>query len=226
MKVDQLDIVIESDESDEFLSRFESSFGMTYEEMGISNGMSLQDVIDRINARLGRESSRHCTSQSLFFRVRNILVNQMGLQKNMITPSARLGDILPKTTRRRDINLLEGQLGIRIQYYQAPGWIQWSSMAFLLMSFILLFSNFSFGVMGVVGSLVTISMAHKFSKSLPFKTFGEFINKIRTDNLIKLQSNEGEINEREIKGVLIDLIRDLHGIEEHEIDFKQRLVFA
>lgn len=227
MKVDLLqDIIIEGDESDELLSRLESSFGIDSTEMGLSNGMTLHELVQCVLTKLDRRTSDGCTSQSLFYKVRGMLVSELGISKSTISPTSKLSGLLPKASRRQTIARLEKGLGIKIRYYQAPGWIQLGALLTLLLSFIWLFINPGFGIIGIVISLLIISIAHKVSSSLPFQTFGELIERIWTDNLVQIQNNEGSINPREVDRVLINVICDLHGIEKEEIDFRQRLVFA
>jgi hypothetical protein len=226
MRIDQSqDIVIENDESEEFFSRLESSFAMDPNEMRLSSGMLVGELVENVIARLDRRASSGCTSQSLFYRIRELLAREAGKTKAAIQPTSRLVMVLPKASRRQTISKLEQELGIKIRYFQAPGWMQLITLAMLLLSLVWLFISPGIGIIGMIISLLTISIAHRVSAGLPFETLGQFIDKIWTDNLVRLQRNEESINHKEIERVLINVVCDLHGIERRVIDLKRRLVF-
>lgn len=185
------DIIIESDESEEFLSRLENSFGMDHQEMGISNGILLEELVQSVITKLDRRTSAGCTSQILFYRVRGILVRELGIRRQAVLPTSSLRTILPKASRRKMLIRLEQDLGITIRYFQAPGWMQLGTLLTLFLSFVWLFINPAFGIMGIVMSLLTVSIAHRVASSLPFKTLGELIDRIWTDNLSGFNVTKG-----------------------------------
>lgn len=220
------DIIIESDETDEFLSRLENSFGMDHREMGLSNGVTLKELTQSVLKKLDRMNYDACTSQRLFYIIREFLFREQGMTIDMISPNSKLSTILPMASRRKIINKLELELGIKIRYYQAPGWMQLGIALALLISFVWLFINPILGILGITISLLTISIAHIISISLPFKTLRELIDRIKTDNLVRIQRNERSINPKEVEQVLINVLIDLHGMDKSEINFNQRIVFA
>ena len=66
-------IYIQPDESDEFIGRLIKSFDLSVEDLGLRNGMTFQELIDNITQKLGRHPSTDCSTQIVFYKLRQIM---------------------------------------------------------------------------------------------------------------------------------------------------------
>lgn len=219
------DIYIHNDESDEFIGRLIQSFDMTIEDLGLRNGMTFQELIDNITARLGKQPSTNCSTQIVFYKLRQIMTKELGVNKHKITRHALINDLFPKRTRKADFRKLGQILNIDISYFQAPGWIQLTCVVSLFAGFVFLFFQPLYGGLLIAVSLFVVSVSHKLSRSIPMKTFGEFVDRLTRDNLVKLQPDKNSINDRDIRMTVIKLIDDLHALDKLEINSSQKIIF-
>jgi hypothetical protein len=219
------DIYIHSDESDEFIGRLTQSFGLNTVELGLRSGMTFQELIDNIFSKVDRQPADDCTSQIVFYQVRQIMIQELGFDRESINGNAPLKDLFPNRNRKNILGIIGGKLGIRINYFQPPAWFQLASAAVLISSLVLLFFNVSIGLSILIGTLLLVFIAHKAGTSLPMKTLGELVERITRDNLIKLRSDRKSINPKEIRMTVIKLIDDLHALDKLEVHSEQKIIF-
>lgn len=220
------DIYIHHDESDEFIGRLIKSFDLSFEELGIRNGMTFQELIDNITIKLGKQPSTDCSTQIVFYKLRQILTKDFGISKNKITPQALIDDLFPKRTRKPDFIRLGKLLNVEINYYQPPGWIVLTMGLSLLTGIILLFYYPFYGATIVIFSLIIFTIVIKTNRGLHMKTFGELVDRLTRDNIIKLQAEKNSINPKDIRMTVIKLIDDLHGLDKLEVNPAQKIVFG
>lgn len=219
------DIHIHSDESDEFIERLIKAFDLSFEELDLRSGMTFQELIDNITQKLGRDSSTDCSTQIVFYKIRQILTKELGIQKERVTRNALLNDIFPKYFRKKQFTLISKKLGVDVNYFQSPAWFQFTIVGIILLGLVVLFINPLIGISLVVIPLLIGSIIHKLSCDIQMKTFGELVDRITRDNLIKLRDKRVAINPREIRMTVIKLIDDLHSLDKLEIDSNQKIVF-
>ncbi|MES2837232.1 MAG: hypothetical protein V4667_06905 [Bacteroidota bacterium] len=219
------DIIIQSDESDEFIERLIKSFDLSFEDLGLRSGMTFQELIDNITQKLGRHSSTDCSTQIVFYRLRQILTKEHGFSKEKITRNALLDDLFPKSSRKKLFKLIGNELNIDINYYQSPGWFQFTCAGIILSSFILLFFQPLLGGLTLLSTLFIAFIFHKLSRTIPMKTYGELVDRVTRDNLIKLRGDRNSLNPSEIRMTIIKAIDDLHALEKLDINSSNRIIF-
>ena len=220
------DIYIHSDESDEFIGRLVQSFGISFEELGFYSGMTFQELINNAISKAGRQQSNDCTTQIVFYKMRRVMVEELGIDKEQIKSSTKLKDLFPSRNRKRSLGIIGNNLGIKIDYFQSPGWFQLACVAVLVSSFMYLFFNILTGLSILIAMLLIAYIANKLGTSLPMKTFGELADRITRDNLMKLREGKDSINPKEIRLTIIKLIDDLHGLDKLELQPEQKIIFG
>ena len=201
------------------------SFALSFEELGLRNGMIFQELIDNISAKIGRTASNNCTSQIVFYKLRQIMTTEFGIDRDKISRNALMTDLFPKKTRKKMFKTITGKLNIELNYFIVSEWILFPCLAMFIYSLYLLFSYSYFGILLLLPTCLILIVSHKVSRMIPMKTFAEFIDRITTDNLVKLQREEGTINPKEVKMTIIKIIDDLHGLNKLEIDPNKKIEF-
>ncbi|WP_066839550.1 hypothetical protein [Rufibacter ruber] len=143
------------------------------------------------------------------------------LQRN-----AALKDLFPKRIRKRNLGIIGNQLGIQIDYFQAPGWFQLAGAAALIASFVLLFFNKLIGACTFIFTLSLTFIANTWGVTLPMNTLGDLVERITMDNLMKLREDKSSINPKEIRMTILKRIDHLQGLEKRELAPEQKIVFG
>lgn len=201
------------------------SFALSFEELGLRNGMTFQELIDNISTKIGRTASNNCTSQIVFYKLRQIMTTDFGIDRDKISRNALMADLFPKKTRKKMFKIITGKLNIELNYFIVSEWILFPCLAMLIYSLYLLFTYSYFGILLLLASSLILIVSQKVSRKIPMKTFAEFIDRITTDNLVKLQREEGTINPKEVIMTIIKIIDDLHGLDKLEIDPNKKIEF-
>jgi hypothetical protein len=193
------------------LAKIEKSFGFRFGKNELADTKTFGDLCDIISSRIDLELSDECTTQQVFYKIRQSLVNNQLLEKNAVTPYSELEGLFPKKGRKRNILQFEKELGFSLKILKPKNWITNTLLLVLLGSLVGLFINWKFGLIGITLSAICFWIANRFGKEFTVKTVGEVADKMARENYIKSRRNPKTVNRQEI----VKKIKDLFS---HDLD--------
>jgi len=209
-EVFELNIIDPEDISD-VLVKIEKSFGFKFAKNELADTKTFGDLCDIITSRIDFEHSGDCTTQQVFYNIRQSITNIQLLGKNAITPDTELEGLFPKKGRRGMILQIRKELGFSLKILKPREWISNSHLLIFLSSLVGLFINWKFGLTGIVLSAIGFRIADWFGNAFTLKTVGEVADKMARENYIKSRRNPRTVNQQEI----VDKIKDLFS---HDLD--------
>lgn len=120
------------------------------------------------------------------------------VDKLVVGPATQLSDIFPRETRRKDIKKIENQLGLDLKALEPKDYVTYSILLLLLISFIGLFINWRYGLVGLGVSFAAFWIAVKTANEFKDKTLGELIERTTASNYLKSRRHDGTVNKKEI----------------------------
>jgi hypothetical protein len=189
---------IDPEDFSDVLAKIEKSFGFQFGKSELAKTMTFGELCDIICSRVELEHSDDCTTQQAFYKIRQSIANIQLLKKDAISPDSNIEIILPREGRRQKVIQVSKELGFPLKILQPKEWV--SIMLFLipLGSFVELFINWKFGLIGLLLSITSISVANRLGKEFTIKTVGELADKMARENYIKSRRNPKTANRLEI----------------------------
>lgn len=207
---------IDPDDISDVLVKVEKSFDFKF-------GTELKDVktfgelCDIITRKVPGDNSNDCTTQQAFYKVRNAIADILLLDKASLTPDSDLQNILPRNIRRQSIKAIDKELGFKSNVLRPKHSIAGTLVVILLVSFVGLFVFWQAGLIGLVFSIICLSLATKFGNELDLLTVGQFADKISREHYLKSRRTSTTANKEEIAQKVKDLFIAELGIEESQL---------
>ncbi|MEM6265793.1 MAG: hypothetical protein AAGI38_25045 [Bacteroidota bacterium] len=195
---------IDPDDLMEMIIRVEASFAVKFEDEELARISKFGELCDLTKHKITLKDTGGCTSQQAFYKLRNSLVDVLGVDKHLITPSTPLSDLLPGNNRKASIQQLEQELGMKLPILRPPHVVTTLLSLLLLASFIQLFFVWQLGLAGLGLSIFGFWVSNQLGNELDVKTLGQLTQKITRENYRKSRRNPGTCNKQEIEKVLID----------------------
>ena len=82
---------------------------------------------------------------------------------------------------------------------------------------IFLFINFKIGILGILISISGFYLCSLFGKELEIKTLKELIEKITSENYLKVRTQKNTVNKSELKNIITDWFVENAGIEKEKL---------
>jgi hypothetical protein len=131
------------------------------------------------------EFSRPETGEEVFQRLREAIAQITALEMNQITITTSFKELFPGNDRRKKMEELKKVSGYSIQLLRPKQWFYYFSAFLLLLSVVGLFINGSYGLLGVLFTLVFFFIGHKTGNEFIYPTVGQAVEKITIDQLIR-----------------------------------------
>lgn len=84
----------------ELVMSFEEAFGIELKDEEVTETRTPRMVIDLIVSKLRTAEERICRSQRVFYTIRRVLIEALGLERKSISPDMRFRDWIPPTQER------------------------------------------------------------------------------------------------------------------------------
>lgn len=104
----------ETEDIEDSLYLIEESLQIKFEEGELSHVKTFEEFVDVILSKLDQEDSGTCTSQQVFYKLRELVVKQGVYDPHRLTTSTRLDEIFPRKNRKVLVKQMEKELGIEI----------------------------------------------------------------------------------------------------------------
>ena len=97
----------------ELVMAFEEAFGIEIPDDAAESIVTVRDAIDHIYARVEHAAAPACLTQRAFYRVRQALQNELGIERSRVRPATAWTSLIPLDHRRQDWARLGRALGYR-----------------------------------------------------------------------------------------------------------------
>jgi len=202
---------IDTEDITDVLAKIEESFGFRFGKNELADTKTFGELCDIICSSINLELSDECTTQQVFYKIRQAIANIQFLEKNTIIPDSNLETLFPKKGRRWKILQIGKELGFSLKILKPKNWIINTFLLILLGSLVGLFINWKFGLIGVALSAIGFQIAGWFGNEFTVNTVGEVADKMARENYIKSRRNPNTVNRQEI----VKKVKELFG---HDLD--------
>lgn len=217
---------IDGEDLGDLLVNIEENFDIKFADDEFINICTYGELHDHIIDKIRSEHANveDCTSQQAFYKLRNALVEALGITKNEITPHMSLVSILPRNRRKSQVSDIEKVLGFKLSLLRPLHFVEntFSIMALasffgIFLSFFFEFSGILIAIIGFVVSIAGLKIAYKTANEIDIETVGELAKTLTRDKYAKSRRNAKTCNYREIGDVLTENICYGLGMEKSEL---------
>ncbi len=191
---------------DDILRRVEKSFAIRFKNNELADVRTFGELCDIILTKINLTGTVDSTNQQAFYKLRAAFVAVQRVNRNNVIPQTPLECLFPRQHRRKQIHEVEEYLGFELNVLGVKKIIGILFLVALLTSIVWLFFDWIYGLIGIVSSLLVMSILGKLGKEFQVKTVGELAQKIARENYIKARRNPETINKQEIIQILKELI--------------------
>ena len=202
---------------EDLIPSIEKMYKLKFEENELAELNNFDQFCDKIVAKIDFENVDNCTTQQTFYKLRKSIVELGIAEKNELNTETKLKEIFPRKNRRKNVRSLEKNIGFELNLINPPQIISISLFILILVSIIFLFINLKFGILGIGISVLGFKLANQFGKEIEMKSIRELVEKMTSENYLKVRSNQNTINRKELKNVITDWFAENLGIEKNEL---------
>jgi hypothetical protein len=203
--IDPLDI-------DHFIMEVEESFQIKIidDECKVN---TFGEFVDYVESKLKQKyfvNDKNCTSQFLFYRIRNKIINSKFSKEN-INPETELKKVIGLKNRKKKILEIQNQLGFKIDALRTPYIIPISILSVFVFLIINLFFQMVSTELLLIGFgifLLLIFISNPLTLIFKDKTLGQLIKRIERENYLFSQKEQTKYNPNEIETNLKDFFVD------------------
>ena len=178
---------------------------------------SFDQFCDKIIEKIDLKNSESCSSQQAFYKLRNSFSETGICDKQNLKLETEIEKLIPRKNRRNQIKKIETNIGFQINALSPPTFIEISLIILILISLISIFFNWKFGIGGIVISIIEFKLAKKFGKELNVKTIKDLVEKVTSENYLKIRTEKGTVNKTELKNIITNWVAENAGIEKERL---------
>jgi hypothetical protein len=202
---------IDPDDISDVLVKVEKSFGFKFGKYELADTKTFGELCDIINSGIDLEFSDDCTTQQVFYKIRQPIVDVRLIEKAAVTPDSELEQLFPKKGRRRKILQIQKDLGFSLKILKPKEWIGNILLLIILSSLVELFINWRVGLISLAIYFLGIRIADWLGNEFSVKTVGEATAKAARENYIKSRRNPKTANRQEI-------VKKIKELFSHDLD--------
>jgi hypothetical protein len=188
---------------DEIIQQIENSFAIKFNSEDLNKVNSFQELAALTCDTIPRENIDSCTSQQTFYKFRKAYFATQN-SKVTISPSSLLKELFPNKNRRKQIQVLEQEIGCKLNMLEPPSWITLSLLGLFIVSCILLFINTFYGVAGILISNFGFYIASKLGTVLKFHNVSDLVRSMERENYMQCRSSHS-YNAKEVEKLIIQI---------------------
>jgi|694.fasta_scaffold53267_2 hypothetical protein len=213
-KIDPLDV-------DDFLIKVEESFQIKIIDDDFKVN-TFGEFVDYVESKLKQKyfvNDKNCTSQFLFYKIRNRLINS-NYSKENIVPETKLNKLIGIKSRKKKILEIQNELGFKVDALRAPN-IIWIA---ILLLFIFLVINLFLQMISTVSLLIAVGIflmlifiSNQLALIFKDKTVGQLVKRIERENYLLSQKEQTIYNPNEIEANLKEFFIDYFDFHKQKI---------
>ena len=216
MKNNKLD-TYEIENIEDCIPTIEEMYKFKFQDGEIENVKNIEEFCDLIITKIDFENIESCTTQQAFYKLRKSLIEEKMTDKEKIKLETKLNELFPRRNRIELVKKVENNIGFKLNMLQPPKFISYSLLLIFVISFVTLFINFKFGILGIVISVLGFYLCSWFGKELEIETLKELVEKITSENYLKVRTQKNTVNKSELKKILTDWFVENSGIEKEKL---------
>ena len=213
-KIDPLDV-------DDFLIKVEESFQIKIIDDDFKVN-TFGEFVDYVESKLKQKyfvNDKNCTSQFLFYKIRNRLINSNYSNENIV-PETKLNKLIGIKSRKKKILEIQNELGFKVDALRAPN-IIWIA---ILLLFIFLVINLFLQMISTVSLLIAVGIflmlifiSNQLALIFKDKTVGQLVKRIERENYLLSQKEQTIYNPNEIEANLKEFFIDYFDFHKQKI---------
>jgi len=216
-KTTDMELKIDSEDLEDMLLKIEDSFDIRFETNELAHVNTYGEFCDAIKDKINLNHSDDCTTQQAFYKLREAISNSVDIERKKIAPTTKLAEIFPRKTRKNQVNTLETNLGFKLSILRPPHFVTSFLAILLLASFIMLFIDWQYGLIGLGLSIGGFWISSKLGNELDVATVRELAEKMIRENYVKSRRNSKTINKNEIDKILEDWFVDFLDVKRSKL---------
>ena len=216
MKNNKLD-TYELENIEDSIPTIEEMYKFKFQDGEIENVNNIEEFCDLIITKIDFENIESCTTQQAFYKLRKSLIEEKIADKEKIKLETKIDQIFPRKNRIKLVKKVENNIGFKLNVLQAPKFISYTLVLIFIISFVSLFINFKIGILGIAISVLGFYLSNLFGKELEIETLKELVEKITSENYLKVRTQKNTVNKSELKKILTDWFVENSGIEKDKL---------
>lgn len=201
-------IEIDAEDFGDILSQIETSFDIRFEDEEIQNLISIDELAEKVIAKVKYQKGFECSSQIVFYELRKLLTEKAFLDIKHLDIHTPLATIFPSNDRRRKWELIFKGFGLNVPQLEPSGFLILSNLIAIVSFFFLFGSLFKYAFPVFLSSILISFILKKTAKGLPCNTLGELADKIVKYDYLQTRKNVRSINPAEIKKIIFKYVTE------------------
>ncbi len=197
---------IDPDDISEVLTKVEISFGFKFGDTDLKEVKTFGELCDLITNKVQGNNVNDCTTQQVFYKLRNAIASTLFIDKDKILPDTNLQQLFPINNRKQKIKELQNELDMPVAILDIKAWIGWTIFIGIIGSLIMFFFKWQVALCSLVIFIAVGWIANKFfAKEFVLTTVGQVAEKLARENYLKSRRNSSTINRNEISKKVKDI---------------------
>jgi hypothetical protein len=198
--------VIDTEDLADLIQQIEDSFAIELTSADFCENMTVEQLYQKIIAKMNQKVVNDCTTQQAFYQIRQILQNIVDAPS--ISPNTEFQSIFLKKERKHLIKKLEDRLNNRIKVLSAPILAYLGLSIGFLGLLISLFAQWFIGLYVALFLLLLCWLITKTVRVFRFRTVGDLAEHLAQFHYLQSRRNANTFNPAEIKGIVNIWFRD------------------
>lgn len=195
----------------------EKMYNFKFENNDLENVKSFEEFCDLIIEKINLKNEESCTSQQAFYKLRESLIEAKIIEKGNLKTETELKILFPRKKRKALIEKVENELNFKLDILKAPDFITMPLFIIGIVSFILLFFYWKIAIIGLSISFFGFYLCKRFGNELYLKTVKELVEKITSENYLKVRRDKNTINQKELKEIITNWVSENSFIDREKL---------
>lgn len=183
---------------EDILFRIEQSYGFKFRENELKDVGTFGELCDIILTKIQGDDANDCTTQQAFYKLQNAIASALQINKRNIQTSTDLQILFPKINRRKNIKLINSELGFKVKILRPKQWIATTLVLTLFISLVLFIISWKIALLGLILSIVGINLADRLGSEFDLQNIGQVAEKISREHYVKVRRNSSTVNRNEV----------------------------
>ncbi len=161
---------IDPEDIEDVLLIVEKSFNIQFTKYELQHIDCFGGLCDHIIGKINLVQKDDCTTQQVFYKLRNRISATCEIEKAIISPKRTINEFLPRKGRIKRMQKLEKSLGFKLNIMRPKHWISNTLAIIAFLSFLGLFYNWRIALLGIIFSILGFWIASKTGRELDNNT--------------------------------------------------------
>jgi hypothetical protein len=213
---------------EDLLKTIEKSYNIRFQKDELKSVLTFGELCDIILNKIELTNVDDCTSQQAFYKLRDAIAVTQNSDKAIIKSDTTLSSLFPKNERRKQMRILERNLGFDLNILKAPSFYTWASAIAIILSIVAVFWTWTLAVSLITFAFGMIAISKTTGRIFEMDTVGELAEIMSQQNYLKSRRHPETVNRAEIvnqieKLFLRKLVTDLKEIKRDTVIVESKL---